>query len=133
MNILLDDYSNLWIRSRMKFSWDFHKLLKELVSELEDNIRKQIVPNYWVKYTQYGDYFIKVKVKDENLMSEKLIVCTLDYSKNDERYWYVIPKFTSAEISQKTKKYELEKFTITDNENIVKAIISKLKEIIEEF
>lgn len=127
------DYNNLWIRSKVRFQWNFQETLDEIISAVEHSISKDIMPNYEVEYTQFWDQFIKLKVKDDNLMIDRLIVCNINYSKNDEIYWYIVPKFTSAEKSQKTKKYELPKFVITDNEQIIKAITEKLKEIIEEF
>lgn len=64
---------------------------------------------------------------------EKLIVYNFGYSNNDENFWYIIPKFKVSEKSQKTRYYELEKFVITKNDEIIKAFIKKLVEIIEEF
>lgn len=123
----------IWIRSKVRFQWNFQKELGKLIELSEEMITKQIIPNYWVEYTEYGVSIIKVKIKDEKLLSEKLIVCTFDYSKNDEKFWYIIPKFKVSEKSQKTKKYDLSKFTITDNDQIIKAFIKKLVDIIEEF
>ena len=51
------------IRSKVKFSWDFHKELETLIEKVEEAIKKQIIPNYWVEYTEYGTYSIKVKIK----------------------------------------------------------------------
>lgn len=123
----------IWIRSKVMFQWNFHEELEKLIEISEDIITKQIIPNYWVEYTEYGTSIIKVKIKDKNLLLEKLIICTFDYSKNDEKFWYITPKFKVSEKSQKTKKYELSKFIITDNDNIFKAFLQKLIEIIEEF
>lgn len=116
----------------MKFGWDFDKLLDDLVSELEVAVSEKIVSKYKVEYTSYGTQIIKIKVKNKKIMLDKLIVCTLFYSKNDNRYWYVTPLFTSAEKSQKTKKYELSKMNISDTKDIVNAIILKIEDIIEE-
>lgn len=127
------DYNNLWIKSKVRFQWNFKKTLTELITKIEESITKEIMPNYSVEYTQYWEKFVKLKIVDKDLMIDKLINCNMFYSKNDEIYWYVIPKFSSSEKSQKTKKYELEKFWIKDTENIVKSIIEKLKEIIDEF
>jgi hypothetical protein len=41
--------------------------------------------------------------------------------------------FTSDEKNQKTKKYELARFSINDRDIIIKAIVLKLVDIIEEF
>ena len=123
----------MWIRSKVRFQWNFHTELKKIMEMTENIIKKQIIPNYWVEYTEYGNTIIKIKINDKNLLAEKLIVCNYDYSKNDEKFWYVIPKFKVSEKSQKTRKYELEKFTISDNEKIIKAFIKSLVEIIEEF
>ena len=129
----MKDYHDLWIRSKIKFQWDFNNSLAELVWELEITIAKEIISNYWVEYTQYWDQIFKIKIKDKPLLIEKLITCTLFYSKNDYTYWYVTPLFTSAEKWQKTKKHELDKFSISEKEKIVKVVVGKLKEIIEEF
>jgi hypothetical protein len=124
---------DMWIRSKVRFQWDFHKELEKLVEISEDIITKQIIPNYWVEYTEYGDCSIKVKIKCEKLTSEKLIICNFDYSKNDEKFWYVTPKFKVSEKSQKTKNYELQKFPIIQSDKIIKVFIKKLIDIIEEF
>ena len=129
----LKEYNNLWIKSKIKFQWDFKETLEKLVWKLKTNIAKEIIPNYGVEYTAYWTQIIKVKIKDKNLMVEKLITCTLFFSKNDEIYWYVTPLFTSVEKWQKTRKHELDKFSISKNEEIVKAVVGKLVEIIEEF
>lgn len=129
----LEEERNLWIKSKRKFDWDFKQLLKDFVSNIEISITEKIIKNYWVEYTSYWDQIIKVKVKDKNLMIEKLITCTLFYNKNDIRYWYITPLFVSEEKWQKAKKYELSRFSITDNDIIVNSIINKLEEVIEEF
>ena len=129
----LNEYNNLWIRSKIKFQWDFNDSLANLISELEVAISKQIISNYKVEYSEYWKQDLKIKVKDKNIMLEKLITCNLFHSKNDEIYWYITPKFSSSEKWQKTKKYELEKFELNNNESIIKWIIIKLIEIIEEF
>lgn len=121
------------IKSKIRFQWDFHKELKILMKNAEDIITKKIIPNYWVEYTEYGNESIKVKIKDKKMLSEKLIVCNFIYSKNDEKFWYIIPQFRVSEKSQKTKVYDLQKFTITKNDDIIKAFIEKLIDIIEEF
>ena len=129
----LEEYRNLWIQSKIKFHWNFHKILEELVWELEVSISKEIIPNYWIVYTSYWTQIIKIKMKDKNLMTEKLISCNLFHSKNDKTYWYVTPIFASAEKSQKTKRHELPKFSLSNKGDIVKAITAKLLDIIEEF
>ena len=129
----MKEYYREPIKSKMKFNWDFYKLLEEIIESIEKKVIEKVEPNYWVSFTQYWDQIIKVKIKDDNLMVEKLITCNIDYSKNDERYGYVIPKFSSEEKWQKPRKYKLEKFTITDKEKIVDAFINKLIQIIEEF
>ncbi len=129
----LEEYRNLWIRSQIKFQWDFKKSLAELVLEIEYSVSKEIIPNYWVEYTSYWDQIIKIKIKDETLMVEKLITCTLFYSKNDKIYWYITLLFASAEKWQKTKRYELKKIPLVDNKKIVKTFITKLIDVIEEF
>ena len=129
----LEENRNLWIKSRKKFGWDFKQLLKDLVSELEIGIAEQIIKNYWIEYTSYWDQIIKVKINDKNLMIEKLITCTLVYNSNDVRYWNITPIFVSAEKWQKAKKHELKSFAIMDKDVIVKAVVRKLLEVIEEF
>ena len=129
----LEDARNLWIKSKIKFQWDFKKSLNELVSKLEIKISEKIIKNYWVEYTSYWDQIIKVKVNDKNQMIEKLITCTLFYNKNDKTYGYITPLFTSAEKSQKTKKYELTRFSLSDIDLIVDKVIGKIVEIVEEF
>lgn len=130
----LEDNRNLWIQSRMKFTWDFKQLLKDLVSALEISIAETIIKNYWVEYTSYWDQIIKIKIKDKNLMVEKLIVCTLFYNNsNDIRYWNITPIFVAEEKWQKPKKHQLKSFSIIDTEVVVGAVIKKLGEIIEEF
>lgn len=129
----LNEYNNLWIRSKIRFQWDFNQTLENILLKLEKNISKQIIKNYKVKYSSYQNQSFSIKIKDKDLMIDKLITCNLFYSKNDEIYWYIIPKFSSSEKWQKTRKYELEKFEISDNELIIKSIIEKLIEIIKEF
>lgn len=129
----LEESRNLWIKSKLKFDWDFKQELKKLIKELEGVVSKEIFPNYWVEYTIYWDVVSKIKIKDKSLMIEKLITCTLFFNKNDIRYWYVTPLFTSEEKNQKTRKYELSRFSIADRKDIIKAIVGKLEEIIEEF
>ena len=129
----LEDNRNLWIRSKKKFGWDFKQLLKDLVSALEIGVAENIVKNYWVEYTSYWDQIIKIKIKDKDLMVEKLIVCTLVYNNNDIRYWKITPIFVSEEKWQKPKKHQLKSFSIEDIDVVVNAIVEKLEEIIEEF
>lgn len=129
----VEEERNLWIKSKRKYQWSFKISLKELVSALEISIKEDIISNYWVEYTSYWDQIIKIKIKDKNLMVEKLITITLFYSKNDEIYWHIVPLFLSAEKGQKAKKYEVRKFIISETEDICKAIVIKLVKIIEEF
>ena len=129
----LEDSRNLWIKSRMKFGWDFKELLKELISALEVGVAEKIIKNYGVEYTSYWDQIIKIKIKDKNLMIEKLIICTLVYNNNDKRYWNITPIFVSEEKWQKPKKHQLKSFSIMDTKIVVDAIVEKLEEIIEEF
>lgn len=129
----MKELENKSIKSKVKLKWNFNQELKTLMEKLEDNIKKKITPNYWVEYTEYGKNIIKVKIKDIKLMSEKLIVCNFNYKKNDEKFWYIEPQFKVSARSQKTKIYDLQKFTITKNDEIIKAFIEKLIDIIEEF
>jgi hypothetical protein len=129
----LEEERNLWIKSRKKFGWDFKQSLKDLIPELENTVREKIIPNYWIEYTSYWDVISKIKIKDKVQMIEKLITITLFFNKNDERYWYITPLFTSEEKNQKTRKYEIWKFSINNRSDIAKAIVKKLEEIIEEF
>jgi len=129
----MKEYYREPIRSKKMYDWNFHTTLEEIVLELEEAISKEIISKYWVQYTQYWDQIIKIKVKDDNLMIDKLIACNLDYSKNDERYGYIIPKFSSEEKWQKPRKHKLDKFVISEKKVIVSAIVEKLKEIIEEY
>jgi len=129
----LEEERNLWIKSKKKFGWDFKQLLKDLVSALEIGIAEKIIKNYWVEYTSYWDQIIKVKIKDKDLMIEKLVTCTLFHNSNDERYWNITPIFVSTEKWQKAKKYELKSFSIMDKEVVVERVIKKLIGIIEEF
>ncbi len=121
------------IKSKVKLKWDFNNELITLIKKIEEIIIKKIIPNYWVEYTEYGNNIIKVKIKDKNLNSEKLIVCNFIYKKNDEKFWYIKPQFKVSEKSQKTKIYDLEKFSIKKQDDIIKAFIEKLIDIIEEF
>jgi len=129
----IEEERNLWIKSKKKFGWDFKQLLKDLVSALETGITDKIIKNYWVEYTSYWDQIIKVKIKDKDLMIEKLITCTLFYNKNDIRYGNITPIFVSEEKWQKAKKYELKSFSIMDKEDIVEKVVKKLEEIVDEF
>lgn len=129
----LEDSRNLWIKSKIKFQWDFKESLEKLVWKLENSIRKNIISNYWIEYTSYWNQIIKIKIKDKVLIIDKLISCTLFYNKNDKIYWYVTPIFTSSEKWQKPKKYELSKFSLSDDNIIVKGIVNKIIDIIEEF
>jgi len=64
---------------------------------------------------------------------DKLIVCNFNYKKLDIKFWYINPEFIVSEKWQKTKKYALWKFTISDTDEILKVFLNKLIEIIEEF
>lgn len=127
------ELENKSIKSKVKLQWDFYDELTKLIKKIEDIITKKIIPNYWVEYTEYGYNIIKVKINDTNLNSEKLIVCNFIYKKNDEKFWYIKPQFKISEKSQKTKIYDLEKFSIIKQDDIIKAFIEKLIDIIEEF
>lgn len=121
------------IKSKVKFQWDFHGELEKLMEVVEDVVRKEVIPNYWVEYTEFGTHSMKVKIKDKSLMIEKLVVCNFTYHKNDEKFWYIEPEFIISEKSQKTKKYSLWRFTITHTDEIIKAFIKKMIDVIEEF
>lgn len=129
----MKEYYRQPIKSKMMFNGDFHKLLEEIIAEIEIRVSREVIPKYGVMFTQYGDQIIKIKIKDKDLMIEKLIACNMDYSKNDERYGYVTPKFSSEEKNAKPRKYKLDKFSITDKEIIVDSFMERLLEIIEEF
>ena len=120
-------------KSKVKFQWDFHKELEKLLKKVEEAVTNQIIPNYWVIYTEYGTHWTKLKIKDDDLMVEKLIVCNFTFHKNDEKFWYVEPEFIVTEKSQKTKMYNIWKFSIRKTDDIIKAFVLKLIDCIEEF
>jgi|ASRM01.1.fsa_nt_gi hypothetical protein len=121
------------IKSKVQFQGNFHEELEEIIEIIQNEIQKKIIPNYGVVYTEYGSQNMKIKIKDSNLMIEKLISCNFFYKKNDEKYGYITPQFSSAELGQRTKTHVLEKYTISDHDIIVNAFMEKLVEIIEEF
>jgi hypothetical protein len=40
---------------------------------------------------------MKIKIKDKNLMIEKLIACNFTFKANDEKFGYVTPQFIVTE------------------------------------
>lgn len=120
-------------KSKVQFQWNFHKELEQIIDRVEEEIQKKIIPNYGVVYTEYGAQNMKIKIKDSNLMIEKLISCNFFYKKNDEKFGYITPLFSSAELWQKTRNYSLEKFVISEHDKIIASFMEKLVEVIEEF
>jgi hypothetical protein len=76
---------------------------------------------------------MRVKIKDKNLMIEKLITCNFTYKPNDEKYGYVTPEFVVAEKGQKTKNYVAKKHKLENPKVILDDVMESLLEIIEEF
>jgi len=133
MKAYLREWEDLSIKSKVKFQWDWAKELEKIISEVEKIVEKKIIPNYQVGYTGYGDYIVKIKINDRKLLIDKLITCSFNYKKLDVKFWYINPEFIVTEKWQKTKKYNLWKFTISDTTKILDVFITKLLEIIEEF
>lgn len=114
------------IRSKVKFDWKYYKELESLMEALEELVEKDIVPNYPVEYTNYGNSNIKIKINDEINDIERLINCVLKYNKNDERYWYINLEFQITEFSKNKKIFEAGKFLIKDKEKLIKKFTSDL-------
>jgi hypothetical protein len=128
-----EEIHDLKIKSKQKFGWDFDAELKKIIESSEESIRKNIIPKYWVEYTEFWNFTVKIKINDTTQMINKLIVCNFNYKQIDLKYWYIHPEFSSTEKWQKTRKYPLGKFSITDTDEIIKVFTENLIEIIEEF
>jgi len=133
MKSYVREMEDLSIKSKIMFQWSFDKELEKIIDEAKKVIIKNILPWYWIDYTEYGDYIIKIKINDKELLIEKLITCIFNYKKNDVKFWYINPEFIVTEKWKKTKKYSLWKFTISDTDKIINIFLNKLVEIIEEF
>lgn len=127
------EINRLNIKSKVMFQWNFVEEVEKLINESEVLIREKIIKNYWVEYTEFWNHSFKIKIKDKNLMVEKLIACNFTYKKNDEKYGYIDPQFIVTQKWSKTKIYDAGKFKIWDKKIILDKIISQTIEIIEEF
>jgi hypothetical protein len=53
---------------------------------MEPLVAEQVVKNYGVEYTEYSNNSMRIKIKDKNMMIEKLISCNFTYKANDEKF-----------------------------------------------
>jgi len=127
------EINRLNIKSNVMFQWNFVEEVEKLVDASEVLIREKIIKNYGVEYTEFWNHSFKVKIKDKNIMVEKLIACNFTYKKNDEKFWYIDPQFVVTQKWAKTKIYDVWKFKIWDKKIILENIISQTIDIIEEF
>jgi len=121
------------VKSKVKFQGDFNKQLEAIIDALQPLVDDQVTKKYWVEYTLYDTQYFKIKIKDKNLMIDKLITCNFTFKANDERFGYVTPEFITWGKSRKSKVYTLKKYPIWETENILTDVMKKLLEIIEEF
>lgn len=127
------EIDRLNIKSRVQYQWNFRGDLEKLVESMEPLVSQQVIKNYGVEYTEYGNHNMRVKIKDKNLMIEKLITCNFTYKPNDEKFGYVTPEFVVAEKGQKTKNYITKKHKLENKDAILSDVMESLLEIIEEF
>jgi hypothetical protein len=120
------------IKSKVMFNWKYYKELEDLMEKIEGLVEKEIVPNYPIEYISYWNSNIKVKVDDRENDIERLINCALEYTKNDERYWYINLKFLVTEFSQNKKVFDSGKFFIRDKDKILAKFLNDLKPKITE-
>jgi len=121
------------IKSKVKFQGDFNIELEAIVDAMQPLVAEQVIKNYQVEYTEYGTQYMKVKIKDTNLMIDKLIACNFTFKANDEKFGYVTPEFIVSGKSRKSKVYTLKKYPIWETENILRDVMIQLLEIVEEF
>jgi hypothetical protein len=76
---------------------------------------------------------MRIKIKDKNMMIEKLISCNFTYKPNDEKFGYITPEFVITEKGQKTKNYDMKKHKLENTKTILDDVMESLLEIIEEF
>jgi len=127
------EIDRLNIKSRVQYQGNFREDVEKLVESFEPLVAEKVIKNYWVEYTEYGNNSMRVKIKDKNLMIEKLITCNFTYKPNDEKFGYVIPQFVVVEKWQKTKNYEMKKHELWNQKAIFADVMESLLEIIEEF
>ena len=127
------EIDRLNIKSKVQYQGNFRKDLETLVESFEPLVAKQVIQNYWVEYTEYSNHSMRVKIKDKNMMIEKLIGCNFTYKPNDEKFGYVTPEFVVTEKGQKTKNYIMKKHKLENGKAILDDVMESLLEIIEEF
>ena len=127
------EIENAKIRSKSMFNGDFIGEIDQLIKKLEEEYSKRILKNYKIEYSSYWANSAKVKITDPEKVIFKLIHCKLTYKKNDIKFWYIHPEIISDEKWQKTVTYKLWKFTITDHDKIIKAVLEKTIEAIDEY
>lgn len=121
------------IKSKLRFQWDFHAELEAIIDDLEKLVAQQVIKNYWVEYSEYGAAYMKIKIKDKGMMIDKLIACNFTFKANDEKFGYITPQFIVSGKSKKLKIYDLKKYPLSQSDVILRDVMHKLLEIIEEF
>ena len=127
------EIDRLNIKSRVQYQWNFRDDVEKLVESLEPLVAEQVIKNYGVEYTEYSNHSMRIKIKDKNMMIEKLISCNFTYKPNDEKFGYIIPEFVVTEKGQKTKNYDMKKHKLENTKTILDDVMESLLEIIEEF
>jgi hypothetical protein len=127
------EIDRLTIKSRVQYQWNFRDDIEKLVESIEPLVAEQVLKNYGVEYTEYSNNSMRIKIKDKNMMIEKLISCNFTYKANDEKFGHITPQFIVTEKWQKTKNYEMKKHKLTNTDAILRDVMESLLEIIEEF
>ncbi len=121
------------IRSKSMYNDDFFGQLNEILEKLEELISKKITPYYEVEYTSYSNNSAKLKINDKKKSIFVLIHCKFIYKKNDIKFWYINPEIILNKKGQKTITYKIWKVKIDEHNIILKKIVQKIIEVIEEF
>lgn len=124
------------IKSKVKFTNKYDKLVEETLEYLSDFFEKELLPKYNLDYIEVLSKNLKIKVNDPDLFIQKILTITFESTKVDEKYWNSRIELLVTEVSRKPKFYLIWKFNITQKELIaqkwLKVVIDAIEEISEE-
>jgi hypothetical protein len=113
-------------KSKVKFFWDFKAELKKTLQEVEKVLIQRVEEEYTLDFVDVGNNDIRIRVRDEDLNSQKIVSAIFRFHHDDEKYGNVHIEILVSELSEKNQSQFLGKYLVTNRKKIVPDVVNMM-------